>query len=69
MPQLDAEEALALGSWAAAIGWVPAAIAFCFLRLLRRATEATRCGAVAASTAFCDDWWSKGSTAAEADEE
>ena len=72
VPQLDAEEALALGLWAAAVGWeraTPAALAFCFLRLLRRATEATRRGAVAASTALCDDWWSKGSTAAEADEE
>ena len=55
VPQLDAEEALA----------------FRFLRVVlrRSATEATRRGAMAASTALCDDWWSKGSTAAEAHEE
>ena len=53
--QLDAEEA----------------VAFCFLFfvLRRSAAEASRCGAVAASTALVDDWWwSQGSTAAEADE-
>ena len=54
VPQLDAEEALA----------------FCFLffGLRRSAAEASRRGAVAASTALCDDGWSQGSTAAEAKE-
>ena len=56
VPQLDAEEALA----------------FCFLffGLRRSAAEASRCGAVAASTALVDwRWWYQGSTAAEADED
>ena len=43
----------ALGASAAAVGAL-AALAFCFLRLLRRAAEATRRGAVAASTALCE---------------
>ena len=53
--QLDAEEAVAFR--------------FLFFGLRRSAAEAARCGALAASTALCDDRWSKGSTAAEADEE
>ena len=53
--QLDAEEALAF--------------CFPFFALRRSAAEASRCGAVAASTALVDDWWwSQGSTAAEAKE-